>query len=48
MFSRVDTGAVRAFNAMFTIEELSIWIGQVAVDIHVAHTHTQEHKHEYN
>lgn len=36
MSSRVDAGAVRAFNAMFTIKELSLWIDQVTT----AHAHT--------
>lgn len=46
MFSRVDAGAVRAFNAMFTIKELPLWIDQVAAETHA--THTQGHKHKYN
>lgn len=41
MFSRVDAGAVRAFNAVFTIKEQPLWIGQVASDTHVTHTGTE-------
>ena len=46
MFSRVDAGALGAFNAMFTIKELPLWTDQVAADTHA--THTQGHKYKYD
>lgn len=47
MSSRVDAGAVRAFNAVFTVKELSLWIDQVTT-AHAHTTHTREQKRKYD